>query len=51
LAYYIGKTRGYVTRLERGDIRPSAEAMIRIARYFGKPVEDVFQLVEEEGKG
>jgi putative transcriptional regulator len=46
LAYYIGKSRGYVTRLERGDIRPSAEDMIRIARYFGKPVEYVFQLVE-----
>ena len=50
LAYYIGMSRGYVTRLERGDIRPSAEAMIRIARYFRKPVEDVFQLIEEEGK-
>ena len=48
LAYYIGKSRGYVTRLERGDIRPSAEAMLRIAQYFGKPVEDVFQLVKED---
>ncbi len=47
LAYYIGKSRGYVTRLEDGDISPSAEAMVRIARYFGKPVEDIFQLVEE----
>jgi len=50
LAYYIGKSRAYVTRLERGDIGPSAEAMLRIARYFGKSVEAVFQLVEEEGK-
>jgi len=50
LAYYLGMSRAYVTRLERGDIRPSAEAMLRIARYFGKPVEAVFQLVEEDGK-
>jgi putative transcriptional regulator len=48
LAYYIGMSRGYVTRLERGDISPSAEAMMRIARYFGKPVEEIFQLVEED---
>jgi putative transcriptional regulator len=47
LAYYLRMSRGYVTRLERGDIRPSAEAMLRIARYFRKPVEEVFQLVEE----
>ena len=47
LAYYLRMSRGYVTRLERGDIRPSAEAMLRIARYFGRPAEEVFQLVEE----
>ena len=48
LAYYMGKSRSYVTRLERGEIRPSAEAMLLIARYFKKPVEDVFELVQEE---
>jgi putative transcriptional regulator len=47
LAYYMGKSRSYVTRLERGEIRPSAEAMLLIARYFKRPVEQVFELVQE----
>jgi len=50
LAFRLKMTRAYVTRLERGDIRPSFETAVRIARIFGKPVEEVFQLVEEEGK-
>ena len=44
LAFYIKKSRGYVTRLERGDIQPSIESALRIAHYFGKPVEQIFQL-------
>jgi putative transcriptional regulator len=50
LARRIGKSRAYVTRLERGDVNPSAAVMLLIARYFGRPVEQVFQLVEEGGK-
>jgi transcriptional regulator with XRE-family HTH domain len=41
----IGRSRSYVTRLERGDIYPSAESLFQIAAYFKRPVEDVFQLV------
>lgn len=48
LAMRLGKSRAYVTRLERGDIHPSAEVMLGIARYFKKPVEEIFQLAEEE---
>lgn len=51
LAYYMHMSRGYVTRLERGDIRPSAEAMLRIARFFKRPVEQIFQLVEKAANG
>jgi putative transcriptional regulator len=50
LAFRLKMSRAYVTRLERGDIRPSLETAVRIARMFGKPVEEVFQLVEEDGK-
>jgi putative transcriptional regulator len=50
LAYRLKMSRAYVTRLERGDIRPSFETAIRIARVFGKPVEEIFQLVEGDGK-
>lgn len=48
LAIRLDMSRAYVTRLERGDIRPSIETAMRIARYFKKPVEDIFQLVEED---
>ena len=50
LAFRLKMTRAAVTRLERGDIRPSFETAIRIARIFGKSVEEVFQLVEEDGE-
>jgi putative transcriptional regulator len=47
LAIRLGKSRAYVTRLERGDINPSAEVMLCVARYFSKPVEEIFQLFEK----
>jgi putative transcriptional regulator len=50
LAFLLKMTRGYVTRLERGDIRPKLETAIRIARIFGKPVESIFQRNEENAK-
>ena len=46
LAFRLKMTRAYVTRLERGDVHPGIEAAIRIARILGKPVEEIFQLVE-----
>ena len=50
LAYRLKKSRAYVTRLERGDIKPSIEVALSIARYFGQPVEFIFELVVEGGK-
>jgi len=47
LAYRLKKSRAYVTRLERGDIKPSIEVALNLARYFGKSVEFIFQLAEE----
>ena len=44
LARHLGKTRGYITRLERGEIQPRLEVALKIARRFGKPVESIFQL-------
>ena len=46
LARRIGKTRAYVTRLELGEVNPSAAVMLVIARYFNKPVEQIFELVD-----
>ena len=50
LAYWLKMSRAYVTRLERGEVRPSIQTALRIAMYFKKPVEEIFQLVEEEKK-
>ncbi len=42
LARMIGVSRSYITRLEKGQLRPSAEIMFKIARYFGCRVDEVF---------
>lgn len=47
LAMRLDMSRAYVTRLERGDIQPSLETALRIARYFRRPVEEIFRLVED----
>ena len=50
LAYYLDLDRAAVTRLERGDIRPSIETAFRLAAYFKKPVDEIFQLIEGDAK-
>lgn len=47
LALRLQKTRGYVTRLERGEIQPRLTVALEVARYLKKPVEEIFQLQEE----
>jgi putative transcriptional regulator len=39
----IGVTRQTVAAIEAGKYSPTLEAAFRIARVFGKPLEDVFQ--------
>jgi putative transcriptional regulator len=50
LARRLDMSPAYVSRLLNGHIAPSIETALRIARYFDKPVESIFQLVEEGGK-
>ncbi|WP_067936697.1 helix-turn-helix transcriptional regulator [Alicyclobacillus kakegawensis] len=40
-------TRQTVIAIETGKYNPSLELSLKIARYFGKRVEDIFELVEE----
>jgi putative transcriptional regulator len=49
LARRLNMSPAYVSRLLNGHIAPSIETALRIARYFGKPVESIFQLGEEDG--
>lgn len=44
LAVRLKKSRAYVTRLERGEINPCLEVALSLARFFNKPVEEIFQL-------
>jgi putative transcriptional regulator len=43
LAARIGMTRQTIVAMEQGKYSPSLEAAFRIARVFGKPLEEVFQ--------
>ena len=42
LARKIGVSRSYITKLEKGNLQPSAGIMFKIADYFGCRVEDIF---------
>ncbi|MEP9357794.1 helix-turn-helix transcriptional regulator [Sphingomonas sp. KR3-1] len=42
----IGMTRQTIAAIEQGKYSPSLEAAFRIAKVFGKPLEDVFSWEE-----
>jgi len=44
LADQVGVTRQTIVALEGGDYTPSLTLALRIARVFGKPTDEVFQL-------
>ena len=46
LAHRIGVTRKTVNTIENGIFIPSTYLALKMARAFGVPVEDVFQLAE-----
>lgn len=43
LATQVGVTRQTINAIEAGKYSPSLEVAFRIARVFGKPLEEVFQ--------
>lgn len=46
LADEVGVTRQTIVAIEKGNYSPSLEVAFRIARVFGRPLEDVFQFGE-----
>jgi len=44
----IGMTRQTIAAIEQGKYSPTLEAAFRIARVFGKPLEEVFVWQESE---
>ncbi len=47
LARAVGVTRQTITSIEVGKYTASLPLAYKIARYFGKPIEEVFLLEEE----
>lgn len=43
----IQVTRQTIAAIEQGKYSPTLEAAFRIAKVFGKPLDEVFQWVEE----
>ncbi len=48
LGSLVGASRQTISLIERGDYNPSVTLALRIAGVFGRPVEEVFYLTEEE---
>ncbi|MFO7890463.1 MAG: helix-turn-helix transcriptional regulator [bacterium] len=47
LASVIGVTRQTILSIEKGKFIPSTLLSLRLARFFEKPVEEIFYIIEE----
>ena len=50
LAKAIGVTRQTIIAIEKGRFVPSTLLALKLARFFGRPLEEVFHIVEDEPK-
>jgi putative transcriptional regulator len=48
LAKAIGVTRQTIISIEKGHFVPSTLLSLKIARFFGKPLEEIFRIIEDE---
>ena len=48
LAAAVGVSRQTINSIEAGRYVPSAVLAMKIARYFGKPTESIFELEEND---
>lgn len=48
LAAAIGVTRQTIISIEKGKFVPSALLVLKLARFFNKPVEEIFYIIDEE---
>ena len=48
LAEQVGASRQTIHAIENGKFVPSTVLALKIARTFGRPVEEIFQLEEED---
>lgn len=50
LGALVGASRQTISLIERGDYSPSVTLAIKIARVFGRSVDEVFDYAEVEGE-
>ena len=50
LARAVGVTRQTILSIEKGKFIPSTLLALKLARFFEKPVEEIFYLIEEENE-
>jgi putative transcriptional regulator len=50
LADRVGVTRQTIIAIEAGKYAPSLPLAFKIARAFGKPIEDIFQYEDEDSQ-
>ena len=48
LANAVGVTRLTIHSIEKGKFNPSVLLALKIARFFNKPVEEIFYISDEE---
>ena len=48
LANAVGVTRQTIFSIEKGKFVPSALLALKIARFFNKPLEEVFFIIDDE---
>lgn len=48
LAIDLGVNRSTILEIERGSFNPSLKLSFKIAKYFGKTVDEVFEMLEED---
>jgi putative transcriptional regulator len=48
LAEAIGVTRQSIHSIEKGKFIPSTLLALKLARYFKKPVEEIFYIINED---
>jgi putative transcriptional regulator len=48
LALAVGVTRQTILSIEKGKFVPSTFLALKIAKHFGKPMEDIFYINEEK---
>ncbi|MBS3819969.1 helix-turn-helix transcriptional regulator [bacterium] len=50
LASEIGVTRQTIHSIEKGKFIPSTLLSLRLSRFFGRPVEEIFYIIDENRK-